>query len=164
VREFYAAARASWRGSAGFTVLVGCVCGRRLYLPRRRWLRRGFAICDWCRAVIVSGSLLVLSPEDVEEFMAGVMRGEEERAALRDDVERELRRFVQVYDTQPEWLWSPATVKLVQAVRPKLELLGGPIGRAEGGRRAGATPEAACQPAAGEDEGEDWLGEEEDAA
>jgi hypothetical protein len=45
-------------------------------------------------------------------------------------VERELRRFVRVYDGQPEWLWSPETVKFVRAVRPQLERLSGPIGPA----------------------------------
>lgn len=38
-------------------------------------------------------------------------------------MERELRRFVRVSDRQPEWLWEAETVKLVRAVRPKLQVL-----------------------------------------
>jgi hypothetical protein len=52
------------------------------------------------------------------------------REGLWAEVERELRRFVRVYDGQAEWLWSPATVKFVRAVRPKLERLGGRVGPA----------------------------------
>ena len=162
MRDFYYTSRAEWRGSAGLTVIVGCVCGARIYLSRLRWSRRSFTVCDDCKAVILYGSLAVLNPEDVEEFMEVVIRAEEEREALRDDVEAELRHFVRVFDTQPEWLWSPATVNLVRAVRPKLELLGGPIERASGGRQSGATPEAACQAEAGGED--DDLLDEEDAA
>jgi hypothetical protein len=53
-----------------------------------------------------------------------------ERDELWRAIERELRRFVRVYDGQPEWLWSPATVKFVRAVRPRLERLGGAVGPA----------------------------------
>ena len=51
------------------------------------------------------------------------------REALWAEVERELRRFLRLFDTQPEWLWEAETVKLVRAVRPALELLAG-AGRA----------------------------------
>ncbi|HEX8560330.1 MAG TPA: hypothetical protein VF668_19695 [Pyrinomonadaceae bacterium] len=74
-----------------------------------------------------------------------VIRQEEEREALLGDVERELRRFVRAYDGQPEWLWSPATQRFVRAVRPKLELLGGPIGAADASRGYCATQEGAYQ-------------------
>jgi hypothetical protein len=47
----------------------------------------------------------------------------EEREALLDEVERELRRFVEEYLWVPEWLWSPETVRLMRVVRPKLEVL-----------------------------------------
>jgi hypothetical protein len=72
-----------------------------------------------------------------------IITQEEERELLRGDLEREARRFVRIFDTQPEWLWSPATVKFVRAVRPKLELLGGPIHAARGGEAEGASSEAA---------------------
>lgn len=45
------------------------------------------------------------------------------REALLDDLERELRRFVEDYLWQPEWLWSPYTVRLMRVVRPKLQVL-----------------------------------------
>ena len=45
------------------------------------------------------------------------------REALWDEVERELRRFVEDYLWQPEWLWSPYTVQLMRVVRPKLQVL-----------------------------------------
>jgi hypothetical protein len=56
------------------------------------------------------------------------------REALWDEVEWELRRFVRVFDKQPEWLWEPETVKLVRAVRPLLALL------ADAGRAGRAPP------------------------
>jgi hypothetical protein len=77
-----------------------------------------------------------------------------ERELLRDDLERELRGFVRAYDSQPEWLWSPATRRLVRAVRPKLELLGGPIGPADAGLGYCATQEGAYQ------DGGEQLGDE----
>lgn len=120
---------AQWLGSAGPTALVRCVCGARLYVPRRQWARRTFTVCDACRATILYASLEVVDPEDAEEFVEMVIAQEQEREALREGVERELRRFVRAYDGQPEWLWSPATQRFVRAVRPKLELLGGPMGR-----------------------------------
>lgn len=46
-----------------------------------------------------------------------------EREALLDELEAELRRFVEDYLWQPEWLWSPYTVRLMRAVRPKLQVL-----------------------------------------
>lgn len=61
-----------------------------------------------------------------------------EEQALVEDLQRELRGFVRTFDSHPEWVWSPATVRFVQAVRPKLELLGGPIGPADAGREYGA--------------------------
>lgn len=124
--------RAEWLGSAGLTVLVRCRCGARLYLSRSHWSRRGFSICDDCKAVILYASLVVISPEGVEEFLAMFSTEREEREALTKALERELRRFVRVYDQQPEWLWSPATVRFVQAVRPTLERLGGPVRPAQG--------------------------------
>ena len=48
---------------------------------------------------------------------------EPEREALWAEVERELRRFVDDYLWQPEWLWSPYTVRLMRVVRPKLQVL-----------------------------------------
>ncbi len=48
------------------------------------------------------------------------------REALWREVERELRRFVRLFDTQPEWLWELATAQLIQAVRPKLKALDEP--------------------------------------
>jgi hypothetical protein len=65
------------------------------------------------------------------------------RDELWAELERELRRFVRVYDGQPEWLWSPATVKFVRVVRPRLELLGGRVGPALTDGSAG--PEEACR-------------------
>jgi hypothetical protein len=133
--------RAEWLGSAGFTALVRCICRARLYLSRAHWSRRGFTICDDCKAVILYASLVVIDASGVEEFVEMISTEAHEREALRAELERELRRFVSVYDQQPEWLWSPATVKFVRAVRPKLELLGGPI---QGGRVEDvATPEEA---------------------
>lgn len=73
--------------------------------------------------------------------MAGIIRQEEEREALTEEVTRELRRFVQVFDSQPGWMWAPATQRLVQAVRPKLEILGGPIAPVRVAPRDGAAPE-----------------------
>jgi hypothetical protein len=119
--------KATWLGSAGLTILVRCTCGARLYVERRPWEHRGFTVCDECEAAIHYASLQVVDPEGVEEFMTMLARQREEREALIKEMERELRRFVQVYDGQPEWLWSPATVKFVRAVRPKLEQLGGPV-------------------------------------
>ena len=52
--------------------------------------------------------------------MAGTRPGREE---LWAEVERELRRFVDDYLWQPEWLWSPHTVRLMRVVRPKLQVL-----------------------------------------
>lgn len=141
---------AEWLGAAGLTALVRCVCGARLYLSRRQWARRRFTVCDDCRATILYASLEVVDPGDAEGFVQMVIAQEEEREALRGDVERELRRFVRAYDQQPEWLWSPATQRFVRAVRPKLELLGGPIGPADDGRQYGVAQEAAY---AGGDEG-----------
>jgi glycyl-tRNA synthetase beta subunit len=99
-------------------------------VPRRQWAERGFTVCDDCRAAVRYASLEVVKAEAVEEFVEMIIRQGQEREALIADVERELRRFVRVYDQQPEWLWSPATVKFVRAVRPKLELLGGQVGPA----------------------------------
>jgi hypothetical protein len=134
---------AEWLGSAGNTVLVRCVCGAKLYLSRPQWARRSFTVCDDCKSTILYASLEVVDPTDAEEFIAMVIAQEEERELLREGVERELRRFVRAYDGQPEWLWSPATQKFVRAVRPKLELLGGPIGAQDAGRHYGVSQEAA---------------------
>lgn len=122
--------RAEWLGSAGFTVLVRCICRARLFVPRRQWAGRGFTVCDDCKAAIRYASLEVVDSAKVEEFVEMVIREGQEREALVAELESELRRFVRVYDGQPEWLWSPATVQFVRAVRPKLELLGGPVGPA----------------------------------
>lgn len=138
-------ARAKWLGSAGRTALVRCTCGARLYFSLPHWRRRSFAACDECKAVIRYGSLEVVEPHQVEEFVNMVIAQEEERETLRAGVERALRHFIRVFDGQPEWLWSPATVKFVAAVRPKLELLGGPIGPMDAGRDYGASPESAYQ-------------------
>ena len=46
-----------------------------------------------------------------------------EREELWAEVERELRRFVEEYLWQPEWLWSAETVRLMRVVRPKLLVL-----------------------------------------
>lgn len=124
--------RAEWLGSAGLTALVRCACGARLYLSRPHWSRRGFSICDDCKAVILYASLVVVDPGGAEEFLAMFSTQREEREAAVGALERELRRFIRVFDQQPEWLWSPATVRFVQAVRPKLELLGGPVRPAQG--------------------------------
>lgn len=141
--------RAEFLGAAGLTDMVRCACGKRLYLSRRHWARRSFTVCDDCKAVIKYGSLEVVNPDESEDFFTMIVRQGEERDALKEDVERELRRFVQVFDGQPEWLWSPATVRLVQTIRPKLEILGGPIPAARGSA-AGASMEAAYK---GEGEG-----------
>jgi glycyl-tRNA synthetase beta subunit len=125
--------KAGWLGSAGFTILVRCICGARLYVPRRQWAGRGFTVCDDCHAAIRYASLEVVDSQQVEDFVEMIIREGREREALKDDLERELRRFVRVYDQQPEWLWSPATVNFVRAVRPKLELLGGEVAPARGG-------------------------------
>lgn len=53
-----------------------------------------------------------------------MMRPGPESEALWRSVERELRRFAEVYERLPQWLWSPETVRLMRAVRPKLERLG----------------------------------------
>lgn len=77
-----------------------------------------------------------VSPAVVKVFAEAIRVAipvESEDVALRADLERELRGFVSTFDTHPEWLWSPATVRFVRAVRPKLELLGGPVGPADGG-------------------------------
>jgi hypothetical protein len=55
-----------------------------------------------------------------------VAKREPRREALWLEVERELRRFVRLFDTQPEWLWEPATVQLIRAVRPTLKALDEP--------------------------------------
>ncbi|HEX8502813.1 MAG TPA: hypothetical protein VF659_19675 [Pyrinomonadaceae bacterium] len=133
--------KATWLGSAGFTILVRCACGVRLFVPRGRWAERGFTVCDDCKAAIRYASLEVVQPEAVEGFVEMVIREGQEREALKEELERELRRFVRVYDGQPEWLWSPATVRFVRAVRPKLELLGGPVG--QGRTDEAASPEEA---------------------
>jgi glycyl-tRNA synthetase beta subunit len=122
--------KAEWLGAAGFTILVRCLCGARLFVPRRQWEGRGFTVCDDCKAAIRYASLEVVEPSGVEEFVEMIIREGRERESLVAELERELRRFVRVFDGQPEWLWSPATVKFVRAVRPKLELLGGSIGPA----------------------------------
>jgi hypothetical protein len=133
--------RAEWLGSAGVTALVRCACGARLYLSRPHWSRRGFALCDDCKSAILYASLVVVDPEGVEEFVAmSIMQGQE-REAIMKELERELRRFLSVYDGQPEWLWSSATQRLVRAVRPKLERLGGPVWPARA--QDVATPEGA---------------------
>jgi hypothetical protein len=133
--------RAVWLGSAGLTALVRCRCGVRLYLSLFHWSRRGFTVCDDCKAAIRYASLEVIDPKAVEEFVEMIINEGHERETLIGELARELRRFIRVYDGQPEWLWSPATVKFVRAVRPKLEMLGGPIGPARGDDVA--TPEEA---------------------
>ena len=134
--------RAWWLGSAGLTALVRCVCGARLYLSLPHWSSRNFAVCDDCRSAIHYASLQVIAPEAVEDFVEMVINRQAEREALRRDLERELRRYVRLFDRQPEWLWSPATVQFVQAVRPKLEQLGGEIwpGRAGGAAQPEQAP------------------------
>jgi hypothetical protein len=129
--------RAAWLGSAGLTALVRCTCGARLYLSRPQWSSRNFAVCDDCKGAIHYASLEVIDPEAVEDFVEMIINRQAEREALKSELERELRRFVRVFDQQPEWLWSPATVQFVQAVRPKLEQLGGEIWPG----RVGGTPE-----------------------
>lgn len=133
--------RAQLLGSAGLRLLVACRCGARAYLSAPRFKRRGFAVCGGCEAVTVYGTMEILDTIRVEEFMAGIIRQEEEREALTEEVTLELRRFVQVFDSQPSWMWAPATQRLVQAVRPKLEILGGPIERGQVAPRDGAEPE-----------------------
>lgn len=133
--------RASWLGSAGLTALVRCVCGARLYLSVPHWSSRNFAVCDDCHGAIHYASLEVVKPAAVEEFVEMIISRQAERAALQRELERELRRFVRVFDQQPEWLWSPATVQFVQAIRPKLEQLGGKIWSGRDGEAA--TPEQA---------------------
>lgn len=140
---------AEWLGSAGAAALVRCLCGARLCVSLPRWRRRSFTACDACGALILYASLAVVDPQRVEEFISMFNSQEEERASLLADVERELRRFVRAFDRQPEWLWSPATRRLVQTVKPKLELLGGPIGEGRGPDEYCATQEGAYQ---GEDE------------
>jgi hypothetical protein len=125
--------RGEWLGSAGITVLVRCACGAKLYLSRPHWSRRGFTVCDDCKAVILYASLEVVDPNVVEEFLSMFSTEREEREALTKALERELRSFIRVFDRQPEWLWSPATVRFVQSVRPKVEKLGGAIKPAQGG-------------------------------
>jgi hypothetical protein len=83
----------------------------------------------------------VIDPAAVEAFVEMIINRQAEREALKVELERELRRFIRVYDQQPEWLWSPATVQFVQAVRPKLEQLGGEIW--SGRSREAATSTAA---------------------
>lgn len=138
-------ARTEWLGSAGITALVRCVCGARLYVSLPHWRRRSFTACDDCKRMILYASLEVVDPQQAEDFLSMVIAQEQEREALREDVERELRRFVRAFDRQPEWLWSPATQRLVRALRPKLELLGGPIGQGHGGDEYCATTEGAYQ-------------------
>ena len=48
---------------------------------------------------------------------------EPERDELWAEVEQDLRRFVEDYLWQPEWLWSAETVRLMRVVRPKLQVL-----------------------------------------
>jgi hypothetical protein len=93
----------------------------------RHWSSRNFAVCDDCHGAIHYASLQVVAPEAAEEFVEMIISRQAERDTLRGELERELRRFVRVFDQQPAWLWSPATVQFVQAVRPKLEQLGGEI-------------------------------------
>ncbi|MDT5271136.1 MAG: hypothetical protein QOH49_3322 [Acidobacteriota bacterium] len=133
--------RAAWLGSAGLTALVRCTCGARLYLSRPHWSSRNFALCDDCKGAIHYASLEVIDPAAVEAFVEMIINRQAEREALKVELERELRRFIRVYDQQPEWLWSPATVQFVQAVRPKLEQLGGEIW--SGRSREAATSTAA---------------------
>ena len=133
--------RAAWLGSAGLTALIRCWCGARLYLSLPHWSRRTFTLGDDCKGAILYASLAVIDRAAVEVFVSMVIHEQEGREALTAEVVRELRRFVRVYDQQPEWLWSPATVNFVRAVRPALERLGGPI---KPGRSADvATPEQA---------------------
>lgn len=155
--------KAQWLGSAGTTVLVRCRCGARVQVSRAHWQAQVLTRCDGCGAAILYPSLEIVAVEKVEELMAGILKQEQEREALLADVQRELRRFVQLYDRQPEWLWSPVTVRFVQAVRPKLELLGGPIPPARKGGEI--TTETAYRGGAYErlldEEEEDLLDEEQ---
>jgi hypothetical protein len=136
--------RASWLGSAGLTALVRCVCGARLYLSLPHWSRRNFSVCDDCKGAIHYASLEIVDPEAVEDFVSMIISKQAEREGLLKELERELRRFVRVFDQQPEWLWSPATVQFVRAVRPKLEQLGGAVWPGRGGGGA-AAPERAVK-------------------
>lgn len=129
-------------GSAGLTAIVRCVCGTKVYLSLEPWRRRGFTICDGCKSIIVYGSLTIVNADEAEEFFTMIVKQGEEREALRVEVEQELRRFVRAFDGQPKWMWSPATVRMVQAIRPKLEQLGGRINPGQVGDD-GATLEAA---------------------
>lgn len=133
--------RAAWLGSAGLTALIRCACGARLYISLPHWSRRTFTLCDDCKGAILYASLSVVDREAVEVFVRMVINEQEGREALTAELVRELRRFVRVFDQQPEWLWSPATVNFVRAVRPKLEQLGGPIRPGRGSDVA--TPEGA---------------------
>jgi hypothetical protein len=97
------------------------------------WSRRNFVVCDDCKGAIHYASLQVVAAEAVEEFVEMIISRQAEREAVRGELERELRRFVRLFDRQPEWLWSPATVQFVRAVRPRLEQLGGGIWPGRGG-------------------------------
>ncbi|HWW74032.1 MAG TPA: hypothetical protein VNZ44_01475 [Pyrinomonadaceae bacterium] len=134
--------RAAWLGSAGLTALIRCTCGARLYLSLPHWSSRNFSVCDDCKGAIHYASLQVVAPEAVEAFVEMIVSRQAEREALRGELERELRRYVRLFEQQPEWLWSPATVAFVKAVRPKLERLGGEIwpGRAKDADAAEQAP------------------------
>ena len=136
--------RAAWLGSAGLTALIRCACGARLYLSLPHWSSRNFSVCDDCKGAIHYASLAVVAPEAVEDFVEMIINRQAEREALRGELERELRRFVRLFDQQPEWLWSPATVTFVKAVRPKLEQLGGEIwpGRRDDASQPAQAPRA----------------------
>jgi hypothetical protein len=68
-----------------------------------------------------------------------VAKREPGREALWEEVERELRRFLRLFDEQPEWLWEAEAVKLVREVRARLELL-------DGAGRAGRAPPPQREP------------------
>ncbi|MDX6696057.1 MAG: hypothetical protein QOF02_3660 [Blastocatellia bacterium] len=114
--------RAQHLGSTAVTIRVRCSCGQKADFYKYFWQRRGYVICDRCKSFILYHSLEVKASswQGYAEINSQLVAGE---LGAFQQIEAELRAFLQRYDAQPQWLWSPQTSQLVSGIRPQLERL-----------------------------------------
>ena len=114
--------RAQHLGSTAVTTRLRCTCGHKADIYKYFWQRRGYVICDRCKSFILYHSLEVKASDwqGYASIDSRPVAGELQAYKL---LEEELRSFLRRYESQPEWLWAPQTTRMVEAVRPRLELL-----------------------------------------
>lgn len=114
--------RAQHLGSTAVSIRIRCTCGHRSDVYKYFWQRRGYIICDSCKSFILYHSLEVKEPawQGFNLIDSQLVVGE---LGAYQAIEEEMRLFLQRYDAQPEWLWSPQTIHLVKTLRPLLEEL-----------------------------------------